>query len=88
MKVAVVQKRAEARDYLDLDAILRQGDIDLLAALAAAWAMYGTRFNPLLTLKSLSFFGDGNLPTLPLETQKRLSAAVRAIDLNSLPNVR
>lgn len=88
MKAAVVQKRAEAKDYLDLDVILRQGHTDLPAALAAARTMYGTMFNPLLTLKSLSFFGDGNLPTLPLETQKRLSAAVRAVDLNNLPNVR
>lgn len=88
MKVAVVQKRAEAKDYLDLDAIIQFGGVDLRTALATAKDIYGTAFNPLLTLKSLSFFGDGNLPTLPLETQQRLSAAVRAIDLNSLPNVR
>lgn len=88
MKVAVVQKRAEAKDYLDLDAILQHGKIDLTTACTAAKAMYGTRFNPLLTLKSLSFFGDGNLSTLPLETQVRLSAAVRAVDLNKLSNLR
>ena len=34
MKAAVVQKRAEAKDYLDLDAILAHG-VDLSAALAA-----------------------------------------------------
>ncbi len=33
-KAAVVQQRAEAKDYLDIDAILRNGHIDLSMALA------------------------------------------------------
>jgi len=88
MKAAVVQKRAEAKDYLDLDAIIQRGGIELPHALAAAKAIYGTAFNPLLTLKALSFFGDGNLQTLPPDTQRRLSVAVRAVDLNKLPQVK
>ena len=60
-KVAVVQKRAEARDYLDIDALIRHG-IDLPTALAAGRVVYGRSFNPLITLKALSFFED--LPTL------------------------
>ena len=60
-KMAVVQKRAEAKDYLDVDALLQNG-VDLPTALAAGQVIYGSSFNPLITLKALSFFDD--LPTL------------------------
>ncbi len=52
-KASVVQRRAEAKDYVDLDAVLLGGRIDLATALAAARAMYGPRFNPQITLKAL-----------------------------------
>jgi hypothetical protein len=81
-KVAVVQKRAETRDYLDIDALLRHG-IDLPTALAAGRLVYGRSFNPMITLKALSFFDD--LPTLPADVRKRLSAAVEAVDPSSIP---
>ena len=45
-KASVVQVRAEAKDYLDIDALLQRTSIDLPLALAAAQAMYGTSFNP------------------------------------------
>jgi hypothetical protein len=80
MKAAVVQKRAEARDYIDMDAIVHQGGVELARGLAAARALYGPMFNPELTLKSLTFFQDGNLPSLPRDIQDRLAAAVRAVD--------
>jgi hypothetical protein len=44
---SVVQQRAEAKDYLDIDAMLIDGRIDLPTALAAAKAIYGAQFNPL-----------------------------------------
>ncbi len=87
MKAAVVQKRAEVRDYIDMDAINHQGSIDLATALAAARELYGTAFNPVLTLKSLSYFGDGNLHTLSREIQSRLAAAVQSVDVNQLPTL-
>ena len=68
-KVAVIQKRAEAKDYLDIDALLRNG-IDLPTALAAGRVVYGQSFNPLITLKALSYFDD--LPTLPIDVKTRL----------------
>jgi hypothetical protein len=85
MKAAVVQKRPEAKDYLDLDAIIHLGSIDLATALSVARAIYGRTFNPELTLKSLAYFDDGNLDTLPGIVRDRLVAAVRAVDLNELP---
>jgi hypothetical protein len=81
-KVAVIQKRAEARDYLDIDALLRHG-IDLPTALAAGRVVYGRSFNPMIALKALSFFDD--VPTLPAEVRDRLSAAVDAVDPARLP---
>lgn len=85
-KVAVVQERAEAKDYLDLDRLLIEG-VGLPKALAAARAAYGPRFNPLLTLKALSYFGDGDLSTLSAAVRQRLSAAAQAVDLLSIPEV-
>lgn len=87
MKAAVVQKRAEAKDYIDLDAIIENTEIDLPTALSAARELYGSAFNPELTLKSLSYFGDGSLPTLSNEVRERLTRAVTGVDLTHLPPV-
>lgn len=79
-KASVVQQRAEAKDYVDIDAILADGAVDLPAALVAAKAIFGKRFNPLATLKALVFFEDGDLGLLPPATRQRLAEAVRSID--------
>jgi hypothetical protein len=83
-KVAVVQKRAEVKDYLDMDAVLRHG-VDLPLALAAGRVVYGSGFNPLITLKALSYYDD--LPTLPNNVRARLRAAVEAVDVAKLPSL-
>ncbi|MEO5362620.1 MAG: nucleotidyl transferase AbiEii/AbiGii toxin family protein [Magnetococcus sp. DMHC-8] len=85
MKAAVVQMRAEAKDYLDMDALLTDGRIDLPSALAAAQAIYGTQFNPQSTLKALSYFEDGNLRRLPQSVKDRLVKTACAVDLDRLP---
>ncbi len=84
-QASVVQVRAEAKDYEDMDALIRIGKISLPTALAAAQALYGRAFNPEVTLKALSFFDDGNLGDLPEVLKLRLVAAVRAVDLDYLP---
>lgn len=78
-KVKVVQDRAEAKDYLDLSRILEEG-LELAEALGAALAVYGSSFNPILSLKALSYFGDGDLPSLPEAVRSRLAQAVRKVD--------
>jgi hypothetical protein len=83
-KAAVVQKRAEAKDYLDIEALLLNG-LDLPTILAAGRIVYGRSFNPLITLKALSFFDD--VPTLPADTRQRLRAAVVAVDPVRLPTL-
>ena len=81
-KVAVVQKRAEVKDYLDMDVLLRHG-VNLPTALAAGAVVYGRSFNPLITLKALSYFDD--VPTLLADVRARLSEAVAAVDVTKLP---
>lgn len=85
-KAQVVQKRATSRDYLDLDILMTQGRVDLLTALASATVVYGPMFNPQITLKALTYFGDGDLPSLPGSLRERLLQAVRNVDLEALGN--
>lgn len=84
-KTSFVQLRAEAKDYIDIDALLTDGRVDLRTALAAGRAIYGIQFNPQSTLKALSFFDDGNRHRLPQLLKDRLAKAAREVDLDDLP---
>lgn len=86
-KASVLQVRAEVKDYIDMDALIRTGGVGLPFALAAAEKLYGPAFNPEITLKALSYFEDGNLPDLPTDMKFRLADAVRKVDLDHLPKV-
>lgn len=86
-KVQVVQSRASAKDYLDVDALIRGGGISLSQALGAATAVHGDRFNPILTLKALTFFDDGDLSEIRAVVRDRLAAAVRGVDLDKMPSL-
>lgn len=87
LKTAVIQKRAEAKDYIDLDAIFQQSTINLPIALSAGQYIYGSSFNPLISLKALCSYDDGNLYTLLPEIRERLTNAVKQVDLNNLPPI-
>ena len=65
---------------------MTQGQVDLLTALASATVVYGPMFNPQITLKALTYFGDGDLPSLPDSLRDRLLQAVRNLDLEALGN--
>lgn len=84
-KASVLQVRAEAKDYIDMDALMRLGKVSLPTALAAAEKLYGPSFNPEITLKALSYFDDGDLRSLPEDMKHRLAAAAREVDLEHLP---
>jgi Nucleotidyl transferase AbiEii toxin, Type IV TA system len=86
-KASVLQVRAEAKDYIDMDALIQVGKIGLPLALAAAEKLYGSSFNPEVTLKALSYFGDGNLSKLPEDVKFRLADAVKAVELDRLPDL-
>jgi hypothetical protein len=83
-KIAVLQKRAEVKDYVDIDALLQHG-IDLPTILAAGIVVQGNNFNPLISLKALSYYDD--LPELPGHVRHRLSEAVKAVEPDRLPNL-
>jgi len=85
-KLKTIQQRAEAKDYLDLAAALDTG-IELAEALGAARAVYGNVFNALATLKALTYFEDGNLPSLPRHVKDLLRAAARTTRPESIPLV-
>ena len=82
--MAVVQKRAEAKDYRDIAVLLGNG-ISLSKALAAAKAIYGDQFEPRTTLRALSYFADGDLPRLPMSVQNALRSAAKDVKLEELP---
>lgn len=50
-KAQVVQTRALAKDYIDVDALMRLGGVPLAAMLGAAAAIHGERYNAMLTLR-------------------------------------
>jgi hypothetical protein len=83
-KLATIQQRAQARDYEDIAAIIAAG-ISLSDALAAAAAVYGKQFNGALSLKALTYFGDGDLPQLSPGTQEQLRTLAGQVNLKQIP---
>lgn len=86
-KLKAVQQRAQSRDYIDIAAVLSAG-VTLAEALASAEAIYGKQFNGALSLKALTYFEDGDLPSLRSEVCNKLRAAAASVDLRSLPRVK
>lgn len=86
-KVSVVQVRAEAKDYVDVGALLGAG-LSLAEMLAAGMAIYGSSFSPQSALKALSYFDDPTLTALPIALRDGLSQAVRGVDLSTLPDLQ
>lgn len=84
-KAQVVQSRALSKDYMDIDALMRLGKVGLASMLGAATAIHGQQYNPMLTLKALSYFGDGDLAELPAAVRKRLFEAAAEVDPESIP---
>jgi Nucleotidyl transferase AbiEii toxin, Type IV TA system len=85
MTAAVVTQRAEARDYLDIHALLTIAHIPLSSMLAAATVIYGNEFNPLVSLKAIAYHDDLALAGLSPEARRDLIDAVRATKLEHIP---
>ena len=86
MKCATVPQRSEAKDYRDIHALITQGRLDLAEGIAAATAIYGPQYNPILTLQALSYFEDLPEP-LPTGMRTDLLAAVKSVSLQKLPTM-
>lgn len=84
-KVKVILDRAEAKDYLDIAALLRAGH-SLERGLGSARTIYGSAFQTAASLKALAYFGDGTLPTLATDVRALLTNAAAAVrDIPSIP---
>ena len=86
MKCATVSQRNEVKDYIDIHACLTKLKMSLAEGIAAARAIYGSQYNPVVTLKALSYFADlrGNLS---LGQKTDLLDAIRKTDIHKLPDV-
>ncbi|HVC91456.1 MAG TPA: nucleotidyl transferase AbiEii/AbiGii toxin family protein [Acidobacteriaceae bacterium] len=84
-KVKVLLQRVEAKDYLDIAALLHSG-LPLERGLAAARALFGLAFQPSECLKALVYFKGGDLDTLAETTRNELICAVSVVrDLPHIP---
>jgi hypothetical protein len=77
-KLKVLLQRIEAKDYLDIAAMLNAGT-SLGKGLASAKRLYGNTFQPSESLKALVYFEGGDLESLDWETRKRLIEAARKV---------
>jgi len=82
-KMVTIQRRAQAKDYLDIVALAEAG-VPLSRALAAAVAVYGPTFNGVLSLKALTYFADGDLPTLSSTVQTKLRKLANEVDFRNM----
>lgn len=73
-KLKVILQRVEAKDYLDIDALLRGGQ-RLDRGLAGAQALY-PQFPAQEALKALTYFKGGDLQLLTRDVCDRLVQAV------------
>jgi hypothetical protein len=87
MKAAVLPQRVEARDYLDIHALLTEAKIPLSEMLASASIIYGAQFNPLISLKAITYHQDFTLADLPKSVRDDLREAARATDVQKLPKL-
>jgi hypothetical protein len=77
-KLKALLQRVEAKDYLDIVALLGSG-VHLDRGLAGARALYGLAFQPAECLKALVYFQGGDLETLPADTRSALISAAAAV---------
>lgn len=80
IKLKVLLQRVEAKDYVDIDVLLRSG-LSLSEGLSAAAALFPLAMNPIDAAKAVGWFKDGHLETrLPEETKRALTLASAGID--------
>ncbi len=83
-KAKTLLDRAEAKDYLDLDALLRTG-LPLADILGYARAVFGQLLDPLLVLKAVTYFEDEEVRDLPEDVKARLRRS--AAGVRSIPSI-
>ena len=78
-KLNTIQHRAECKDYLDINAIMKFG-VSLPEGLGCAVAVYGKTFDPASSLRALCSYRDGNLNELSKEIKNYLSSQAASVE--------
>jgi len=81
-KLKVILQRVEAKDYIDIATLTREG-VSLTEGLAAASIFYPQTFPPQQCIKTLTYFGDGDLRAVPQAERDQLEKVTGS--LLSLP---
>jgi hypothetical protein len=85
-KMKVILVRAEPKDYCDIDTLLKAG-VTLPEALGAAKALYPA-FNPVLSLKALTYYGEPTLAALPSAVREYLTEeSARVESVKTMPRI-
>jgi hypothetical protein len=84
-KVKALLDRIEAKDYLDIAALLRAG-LSVERIIGDAMAIFGRAFSPIIALKALAAVDDPGLTVLPSRTKRELRAAAAAV--STIPKIR
>jgi len=77
-KVKAVLQRIEAKDYMDIAALVKAG-VSVAKGLAAARLMYGQSFQPSESLKAMVYFEGGDLAILPWDIRETLIEAASGV---------
>ena len=77
-KLKVVMQRVEAKDYLDIAAMLRAGQ-RLRDGMNGAMTLFGIQFSPMDCAKALVYFKGGDLTSVPVRDRETLLRAVRLL---------
>lgn len=85
MKCATISQRVERKDYLDINAIIKEGGYALNEGLGAAQAIYGRSYIPETTLRALS---DTNGLNLDDKIIKEINGHLKALKKEKLPLFR
>jgi Nucleotidyl transferase AbiEii toxin, Type IV TA system len=84
-KLKVILQRAEAKDYIDIAALIRSG-LSLAKGLAIAQEMFRPSFQPSESLKALTYFNDGDLSTI--QATDRATLISSAVKVRELPAIQ
>ena len=87
MKLATILQRIEAKDYMDVAAMLRSG-VSLENGMSGAVALYGKQFPPSESLKALTYFHGSDLQSLSSADRETLLLAARVFSLRELPQIK
>jgi hypothetical protein len=77
-KLNTIYQRVEAKDYLDIHAILQAG-LTLRQGVEFTRQVYGPNFNAMLPLQALCYFEEPELHSLPQSIRQVLTAAVQSV---------